>query len=424
MQTEELSCPDPSGSFRAAVSVAGCATGEKTVVIGAGLLLFVSFGSAYAVPIFFPLLGSALNAPEWHLGALFSLTGATYFVLGLASGRLAKQVGAHVAAAAGQAALAIGLLMMSLARSELAFDVACLFGIGVGVGLCFVPVTAAVQALCRHNPALAGGIAASGIGAGTLALPLLAHLLADHFGWRAALQGLSFLALCGIGPAMWLAPRRGALPTPTRSAAARMTAARPPTSGAFRQLYAAQLLLSLVAFVPFAHLGLFARTEGFSVAIGVYLISLIGLGSLVGRVVIGVVAEQLGSCRTASLCTAMMACAFLGLIALPQSWELGCATVLYGIGYGGANGLLGPIVAEIAGVEDIFRSVGAIATSRGLGILVGPWGIGVVEFDLGCYKIPFLICAGIAGMASVIFAALHRGAAETDAIPLRAGNAT
>ena len=417
MQIGELGCLEQARSLRPAAIVGGSAAREKNVVTGAGLLLFLSFGSAYAVPVFFPLLSTALNVPEWHLGALFSLTGATYFVLGLASGPLAKRVGAHVTAAAGQSALAIGLLMMSLARSELVFDIACLLGIGVGVGLCFVPVTGAVQALCRHNPALAGGIAASGIGAGTLALPLLAHLLADHFGWRAALQGMSLLALCGVGPAMWLAPRRGAA-LPTRGAAA-VTAAKPPASGSFRRLYAAQLLLSLVAFVPFAHLGLFAKTEGFSVAIGVYLISLIGVGSLVGRVVIGIVAEQLGSCRTAALCTAMMACAFLGLIALPQSWELGCATVLYGIGYGGANGLLGPIVAEVAGVEDIFRSVGAIATSRALGILVGPWGIGVVEFDLGCYKIPFLICAGIAGMASVIFAALHRGGGETDAMPSR-----
>lgn len=392
---------------------------DKQIVLGGAALLFLGFGIAYAVPVFFPILSARLNIPAWHLTALFSVTGAAYFMLGLVSGPLAERVGAHLVTAGGLAALASGLFMMALARSEVGFDIACLLGIGVGVGLCFVPVVAAVQALCRHNPALAGGIAASGIGAGTMALPMLAHVMADELGWRSALQVLALLTICGIWPALWLAPRGVEDLREPASPMHRQGPAPPPAAGSFRLLYAAQVLISLAAFVPFAHLGLYAKAEGLSVTIGVFLVSLIGLGSIAGRVLIGFIAEKIGSCRTASLCALIMAGSFVGLVVMPLRWELGCVSVFYGIGYGGANGLLGPIVAEVLGIGGIYRSVGSIATSRALGILIGPWAIGAIECGLGCYKIPFLICAGIAGMASVMFAILHRGVADTGAIRSR-----
>jgi MFS family permease len=380
------------------------------VVASAGLLLFLSFGSAYSVPVLFPILSETLNIPAWHFAALFSVTGALYFMLGLVSGPLAERIGADTVAAAGQATLGIGLFLASLAQSELALGIACFLGIGIGVGLCFVPVVGAVQSLCRKNPALAGGIAASGIGAGTLALPVLTHIIADDLGWRAALQMLSVLALCGIYPTRWLIPEGYDSSRRILRPAVAHAQGGSRRSGSFWSLYAAQLLISLAAFVPFAHLGLFATAAGWSAGTGVYLISLIGVGSLGGRALIGVVAEQLGSCRTASLCAMIMACSFLGLILVSQRWELGCVTMLYGIGYGGANGLLGPIVGEVLGVQDIFRSVGSIATSRALGVLVGPWAVGIIECRTGCYSVSFLICAALVGIAAGILSALHRKA--------------
>jgi hypothetical protein len=41
------------------------------IVLGAGALLFCSFGAAYAVPVFFPALSQALAVPLPHLTALY-----------------------------------------------------------------------------------------------------------------------------------------------------------------------------------------------------------------------------------------------------------------------------------------------------------------------------------------------------------------
>ena len=242
------------------------------VVIAAAALLATSFGTAYAIPAFFPILIKKLAIPSGHLTALFSATGALYFSLGLVIGPVADRNGARRIAMLGQLVLASGLVLISLARSETTFDIAYLLGVGVGVGvgLCFVPAKGAVQAVCWRSPALAGGLAASGIGVGTLVEPPLVQGMIDHFGWRGALDATSVLAICGMFVALLLP--QTAKPSGSRVATA---SDRPQQLDKFLSaerlalLYTAQLFLSIVAFVPLAHLVLFARAKGFSAGTGV-----------------------------------------------------------------------------------------------------------------------------------------------------------
>jgi MFS family permease len=380
------------------------------VMLGAGALLFSCFGTAYAVPVFFPVLSRALAVPLPHLTALFSATGALYFVLGVVSGPLADRIGARIIAAVGCAVLACGLIVMSRAGSECAFDFGYLLGVGAGVGLCFVPAVGAVQALCWKNPAIAGGVAASGIGLGTLVLPSLAQLMIDYVGWRHALQLLSVLAAGGGLAALPLARSR----TRKEPRCALPAFESPPRltkllqSRRFLLLYAAQLIVSLVAFVPFAHLVLFARAMGWPGAKGGYLIGMIGIGSLCGRLLLSFVAQSLGSCRAASLCAVLMAVALVLLLLATNGWELSGDAALYGLGYGGVIGLTGPIVAEVLGVRGICTSVGFVTTSRALGILIGPWAVGVTAHRLGSYDVPFLSCASSALIAALLLGELHR----------------
>jgi len=378
------------------------------VVIGAAALLAISFGTAYALPVFFPVVISKLGIPSWHLTALFSATGALYFSLGLMVGPVADRKGTQRIAMLGQFVLAAGLMLAGSARSEFTFDITYLLGVGLGVGLCFVPAMAAVQVVCQRSPALAGGFAATGIGVGTLVEPPLVQGIIDDLGWREALQVMSAVAVCGMFAARLL-PRgtsvnRDRLPTCSRCLPRLGAASR---GSRFALLYTAQVFVSMVAFVPFAHLVLFAQTKGCSAGTGVALIGLTGLGSLCGRCLLGYIAQSLGCCRSAAVCTVIMAVALTGLILFSDSWELRFDAVLYGLGYGGVVGLLAPAVAEVSGVAGIGRSLGWVATSRAVGILVGPWAVGAMAFWLGSYDLPFLGCALLAMAAALLFYRLH-----------------
>jgi predicted MFS family arabinose efflux permease len=299
---------------------------------------------------------------------------------------------------------------MSLASSECTLDFGYLLGVGVGVGLCFVPSVGAVQACCSKNPTVAGGIAAAGIGLGTLVLPPLAQLMIVHVGWRLALKVLATFAGCAALAALPLSgtgTMNGRYRVPLQSNGS-FRPAELLRSRRFILLYAAQLIVSLVAFVPFAHLVLFARRMGWSAATGGYLIGMIGIGSLCGRLLLSFIAEPLGSCRAASLCAVSMAVALGLLLPATTRWELcGCAA-LFGLSYGGVIGLTGPIVAEVLGVRGIGASVGFVTTSRALGVLLGPWAVGAAAHRLGGYDVPFLACASLALIAALLLGDLHR----------------
>ena len=76
-------------------------------------------------------------------------------------------------------------------------------GVGCGVGLAYVPVLGAVQRWFTKRRGLASGLAVSGIGLGTLVMPMLASLLIEAFDWRRAylLLGASGVAL-GVSMAL------------------------------------------------------------------------------------------------------------------------------------------------------------------------------------------------------------------------------
>jgi hypothetical protein len=100
-------------------------------------------------------------------------------------------------------------------------------------------------------------------------------------------------------------------------------------------LYLAQLSVAIVAFVPFGHLVLLAMAKGLFADVGAFLIGLIGLGSLCGRVLPNWIAEAGGSCRSAAICAVVMGVALAGLALFPDPWGLGCDAVLLHIGIRG-----------------------------------------------------------------------------------------
>lgn len=364
---------------------------------GAFALMFTSFGIAYSIPVLFPNLSRSLTVPVWHLPAYFSVAGALYYSIGVLSGSIADMHGARIVAGAGQLCIAGGLLLTSFAITEANFAVVYIVGIGLGIGLTYVPVVSAVQALCPHDRLRAAGIVSAGIGIGTLVLPPLTALLIQSIGWRHAMQVLACLCAAGVVAAAPLGR-----PTNRRAAAHQRMALSAFRTRSFTLNYLAQTLISLVAFVPFAHLVLLAQTRGWSTATGVTLVTCLGVGSTMGRLFLGVVGGRTTACRMGAACTAAMAVSLLALAESRQLWELWADAVLFGCGYGGITALIGPIAAETTRTNIVGRAVGLLMTARALGILFGPWAVGVGVLWSGHYLMPLVVCAAIAGVAAAM----------------------
>ena len=371
--------------------------GYGWVVVGAAFtLMFVGFGAAYSFAAFFTTFEAEFGASRGHIALVFSLAAFAWFACGAPGGVLADRFGPRRVAAAGVACLAAALALASVAGSVTMLYVTYSIGIGLGVGLVYVPSVGAVQPWFAANRAAASGLAVAGIGAGNIAGPLLAAWWIDLFGWRGAYLALA-AASALLGGAAACAIRQK--PGTRRQHAGGVGLRSAMRTRAFWLLYASLVLSCVGTFVPMVHLGPYAVDAGLSAAQGVALVSLIGLGSLLGRFAIGPFADRLGRQGSLAAMYAGLGAMLLVWLAAQSYWLLAVFAVVFGACYGGYVALLPTLVMDRYGARSVSGIIGFLYTGAGVGTLLGPWLAGVAYDFLGAYDVPIIagaLCAFLA----------------------------
>jgi MFS family permease len=367
------------------------------VVAAAFTLMFVGFGAAYSFAAFFTAFQSEFGASRAHVALVFSVAAFVWFVSGAPGGMLADRLGPRRVTLCGVACLVAALWLASFAGSVRALYITYSIGVGIGVGLVYVPAVGAVQPWFTANRALASGLAVAGIGAGNFVVPLLAAWWIDLFGWRNAFVGLAIFTLV-LGGAAALAidapARRGDLP---RDGTGLRAALR---TREFALLYATMIFSCIGVFVPMVHIAPYAQDLGYSEAQGVALVSLIGAGSLLGRFTVGPFADRLG--RRRSLVATCLALGVMQIVwwAAGAYWTLALFAVIFGVCYGGTVALLPTIVMDLYGGRAVSGIIGFLYTGAGIGTLIGPWAAGAAYDAFGAYDVPILAGAAFAFVAA------------------------
>jgi MFS family permease len=391
------------------------------LVVAAGFAVtFVGFGCVYSFTAFIESLERDFGASRGAVSAVFSIAAFIYFGLGSVSGPLADRFGSRRLVVAGMILVGLSMAAAGAAQNLAEIYAAYGLGMGVGVGLAYVPAMGATQRWFLRHRALASGLASSGIGAGTLAVPLVAALLIVHLGWREAYLVLGIAAaLIGAGMALLIEndPRGRGL-APDGDAARPDREAVQPASGAaiadavrsrpFILLYAACLACAFGVFVPFVHLAPYAMDHGIARSSAVLLVSAIGVGSTVGRFFLGGLADRFG--REASLMATFLGMALALVIWLVSTsfWPLALFGLVFGTAYGGWVGLLPAVVMDYFGGRNVSGIIGILYTSAGIGTLIGPSAAGFA-FDMShSYTVPILISIGGNVLAAALMGLMMR----------------
>lgn len=362
--------------------------------------LAVIFGVAYSFAAFFEPLARAFDAPRAEVALVFGLSGLVYFVLGAAGGWLADRHGPRIVCGAGMLCIAAGLVGASLAQSIQAVYWAYGAGVGVGIALVYTPSIAAVQPWFTRRRGLASGIASAGIGAGTVAVPLAATALIAAWQWRGALQGLALFVLSvGLGAALLL-KRAPAATARGGQAVAGHSLAQALRTPSFGWLYLMTLASGPVMFIPFAHVSAAARDLGVADGLAVGLVGVIGIGSLVGRFVIGALADRLGRPLTLLLAQASLGLSYLLWWAAGGHLAMALFALWLGLSYGGIVSLLPALVMDCFGPRAVSAILGTLYTGAALGNLGGPWLAGAVFDARGSYTPVILACLALSALAT------------------------
>ena len=357
------------------------------VVAGAFLILTFGFGSVYSFGTFFTPLQDAFGASRASVSAAFSLAILTLFSIGPLTGTLADKVGPRALVSGGTALVGCGLILASFAQSLWQVQLAFALCIGGGVGTAYVPAAGAVQKWFDRRRGLASGIAISGIGVGTLIAPPIGALLIAELEWRQAFLVIGAVVTVAGGAAGLLvtSPRedfRGlAGQTIDRAKGRGVGLATAIRSRPFVLLFLGFLFASLGQFTPIAHLVPYAEDRGISPQSAATLLSLLGVGSAVGRFAIGATADRIGHWRGLGLSFGGVGVSCLLWLGSDGMVGLGAFAVLVGLFWGGGVALAPSVMADYFGTRAVSGIIGVLYAGVGLGALAGPVVAGLV-FDL------------------------------------------
>ena len=375
------------------------------MVAAAFTLMFVGFAAAYCFAAFFTAFQDEFGASRGDVALVFSVAAFLWFLLGAPAGMAADRFGPRRVTALGVASLAVALWLASRAGSVAALYATYSIGIGLGVGLVYVPSVGTVQPWFSANRALASGIAIAGIGAGNIAGPLLAAWWIALLGWRGAFVAMAaFVLVLGASAVAMLQEKRDAS---VRGEAAGASLAEALRTRPFWLLYGSLVLSCIGLFVPMVHLGPYAQDAGFSEAEGVALVSLIGLGSLLGRFAIGPFADRLGRVASLAAMYAGLGAMLLLWWAASAWWTLALFALLFGAFYGAYVALMPTLVMDFYGARSVSGIIGCLYTGAGLGTLVGPWLAGMAYDAFGAYDLPIAAGAFFSFLAAACIVVLR-----------------
>ena len=312
-------------------------------------------------------------------------------------------------------ALLLGAGLILTTRMSSPWQYYLLFGIVAAVGLSGIGSVPAFGVLSNwfvEKRGTASGLAAAGVGSGTVLLvPLLQVVIANH-GWRTAYMALA-AAIMLVVPTLTLLFQRqrpqemGLLPdgrrTATRTGAAlrqpvrvdrphvdqKWTGRRWTLKSAIRpvrfcQLVGASVIEMVCLNTILTHQAAFFVDSGYEKLLAASVVGLVGIVGAGGQVLWGVVSDRIGREWSYTLAYAAGTAGIAILLSVRPGSPAGML-YLYGVVYGLAYGASAVLCPTIAG--DIFQGkgfgaiLGGVFAGRGLGGAMGAF-LGGYIFDL------------------------------------------
>jgi AAHS family benzoate transporter-like MFS transporter len=361
---------------------------------------------AYDVTAFGATVPFLLDDSGWGLtvaqaGVLGSLTPVGMLVGAVSAGLLTDRWGRRRLILASLALFSAAMILCGFAPGVAVFGIAR-FVVGIGVGGILPSVAALVyeySAQGRRN--VNSAIAHSGLGLGTALAALTAAVLAPSLGFRVVYlvggaAGLVVLPLAVrmLPESLVLLRSRGRTAEAQRwvqrlglapeLATAPVTEPEPAGRGRFALLFSARyrtltLLFSVATFLSLLVLfGIYTwlpqlmRSAGYEVGSALTFLVVLGIGTAVGPLVIGRVADRIGS-RPTIVASFLLAVVGISLLSQPlPGWLLYGAVVLAGVGTVGTQILLNMFIASRYPVHVRATAIGFALSAGRIGAILGP----------------------------------------------------
>jgi predicted MFS family arabinose efflux permease len=170
------------------------------------------------------------------------------------------------------------------------------------------------------------------------------------------------------------------------------------------QLCGLWISISIGVHLVIVHVVAYAVSGGIDKMNAAFVMSAMGLSSIIGRLWLGRLSDQLGRRFIGVLCCLIQFGVLLFLIWARSLWMVYLFGILFGLMWGGAGTIMTAMVGDIFGTSRIGVIMGITSSMWGMGAAVGPALGGILYDTTGHYSVAFSLGAiFLLGAAALIY---------------------
>jgi MFS family permease len=163
----------------------------------------------------------------------------------------------------------------------------------------------------------------------------------------------------------------------------------------------------------FFHLIPHITDMGFAERAAATILSLIGITSIVGGMLMGLISDKIGRKPIAFICVLLQVGALAWLIPSDSLWALYLFATIFGVAFGGVMATLTPMIGDTFGMANIGKLIGTLDCSFGVAALTGPLMAGFIYDIRGDYTLAFIITSAAALVAALLVTQIRREVKDT-----------
>ncbi len=388
------------------------------VVIAVFFIMMAMWGT---FSIFGVFLESFLTEFGWTramTSGAASLAALSFGLLCIVTARLNDKFGPRIVI--GTCGLFLGLGYILTSQISAIWQLYLFYGLIIAIGMsAYISALSIVAKWFVRRRGMMTGIVFSGMGLGTMIMPLIANWLISNYSWRTSYSiiGIAVLVFTVLAAQflrrdpgeMGLSPYGG---NEVKGDSVNLDAAGLSLREAIhtRQfwllcaLYFSFLLCDVAILV---HIVIHATGLGVSAANAAGILAIIGGISIIGMNLMGGAADRIGSRLAFIVSFTLMAMALFWLLAAKEVWMFYLFAGIFGFAFGGMQVLFSPMVSELFGMSSHGVILATAAFAGSVGATIGPVLAGYIFDVTGSYQIAFIICGAVC-VAAVIIAVLIR----------------
>jgi MFS family permease len=380
-------------------------------VIAGMAMGILGFGIRYSFGIFFNSLESEFNLSRAATSGVFS----TYMLLG----GVLSILGGWALDRYGPKTIGLGMSIFTgmslLASSQVnsAWQLYLTYGVlqALGTGALFALISSTTSRWFLKKRGLVIGITSAAGAIGQIVVPPVSTLLLLHFNWRLSFVILGVLVWAILIPTSRLLKRDpseigllpdGLTPGATSAKSGGNGTAASPDGLLLREAWKVRefwflglmwLLSGVSSQMVITHIVPHAIDLGISTLDATFIVSLIGVGAILGRVIDGKLSDSIGRKAPAIASALIQAATLISLIFVRDVWMFYIIGLLFGYGWGGLNTEIVLLISDIFGLRGIGAVMGATLAGFNFGSAIGPAVGGMLYDATGNYSLAFVSAA-------------------------------